>query len=462
MKLIEQFKETILKHQLWSKEAKVLVAVSGGVDSIVLLDLLHHLPTACRPSEVGIAHVNHHTRPETEQEERAIRALAKQYGYPIYVKQWQQGAHVHKNFEQAARAVRYEFFTSVMQSEGYTHLLTAHHQNDQAETVMMKLIRGGLLEEKRGMLLQREFNGGQLVRPLLGIPKQELYRYAAEHQLVYFEDASNQENDYARNRMRNQILPQLEVENSRASEHIADFSEELTGLLEVVAPMIEQLKAECVSTVDRGIQIQLDKLQKQPLALQKLLISECLKELYNQGEGFKKEYVEQIMALAKSDHPNLTIDLKANWQASRRYQNLYLLQQTPNVEVVEESLTLNLGQWVQLSDSEQLGVFEVGQVTPLKPEDKVIAVEQAHVQSPFTVRHRQNGDRMSYKGGEGTKKLKDIFINKKVPLAERDLAWVVEDNTGNILWLIHYQECQLSNDRITDKINYIFVYRQLI
>lgn len=459
MTFLQKFQTTIKHHNLWSQEDRVLIAVSGGVDSMVLLHAVEHLPEELQPSQIGIVHINHHTRPETESEEQAVRTLADYYELPIYVKQWTQGSQVSINFEQVARDMRYEFFEEVMSEHDYTVLLTAHHRDDQAETVLMKLIRGGLLQEKVGIPVKRKFVNKEISRPLLNITKDELYQYASDNKVTYFEDSSNQEHDHTRNRVRHRIIPLLEEENSQASKHLADFSNELDDLMSVVKPIVKDKASQIATYQPDEVTIQIEQLLKLPGALAKLVLTEILKRIFDEQKAFKKKYVRTILDWLEESTPNSTLDLSDPWICIRQYDQLII---TKEQEVVDqnEQYTVKLNEWVTLSDNEQFGVFHIDSVL-LEQHDLVMSIPKDALRPPFTVRHRQNGDRMSYKGGDGTKKLKDIFIDQKVSKIKRDKAWVVEDDTNEIQWLIGYQESQLSNDLITDKINYIFVYRQL-
>lgn len=461
MSLSRNFQSNILKHQLWSPADHLLVAVSGGVDSMVLFDLLTHLPESYKPQSIGIAHINHHTRPETDQEEAAVRQVAKANDCPIYVKNWEQGAQIDQAFEQKARDMRYNFFHQVMKDYGYTVLITAHHQDDQAETVLMKLIRGGLLEEKLGMVFKRRFYVGHLVRPLLNVSKADLYYYAKENSVLYFEDSSNKTNHYMRNRIRNEVIPQLELENSQAQKHLAEFSNDLSDLIQVAQPYVHKLKRE-IAEVDlsdnKGL-VDLQAFNKHNHASQRLILTSLFKDLFRDNKGFKKAYVETILNWLESDSPNSSLTLADGWLCRRDYDRLIISkEQVPQTDSTAR-FTLGMNEWVSLNDQEQIGLFDLNAVR-LGPKDLMMSMPKEDLKPPFTIRHRQAGDRMTYKGGKGTKKIKDIFINKKVPKIMRDQAWIVQDSQEEILWLVGFQESQLSNDLITDKINYIFVYRQ--
>lgn len=467
MNLERHLQDNITKHQLWTPQDRLLIAVSGGVDSMVLFDLINHLPKNLMPGSVGIAHINHHTRPETASEEEGVRQLAAKVQCPIYVKDWTQGGQVESAFEQTARDMRYDFFEEVMKQEGYNVLVTAHHQDDQAETVLMKLIRGGLIDEKVGMTFKRDFRGNQLVRPMLNIAKADLYQYAGDRDLPYFEDSTNDSNLYMRNRIRRQVIPVLEEENAQAQEHLAEFSDDLADLLRTVQPLVNQLtdKLAQVQEANQLMTIQIDELNDFERPVRRVLMTALLKEVGRMDSdfNFKKVYVQAILDWLEAGSPNSSLDLAQGWTCQRDYNTLVISKDQSQVSQpvdLEATFFIQMNEWVDLEDGSQIGLFDIDQVM-LNQGDLVMSVPKEDLHEPLTVRHRQDGDRMTYKGGSGRKKIKDIFINQKVSKDLRDQAWLVEDSQGEILWLIGYQKSRLSNDLITDKINYIFVFRQI-
>ncbi|MDN6162385.1 MAG: tRNA lysidine(34) synthetase TilS, partial [Atopostipes sp.] len=184
---------------------KVLLAVSGGVDSVVLLDLMNKIPSSKKP-QIAIAHVNHHLRNESNSEEKFVKELAQKYSFPFYSHQWLKKDHPNSGIEKAARNERYNFFKTIMDEYKISYLMTGHHLDDQIETILMRLIRGASLEQLLGIKFKQSFSikekEGYLIRPLLNYSKKEIYEYAKSHQLNYIEDQSNKNKEYTRNRFR--------------------------------------------------------------------------------------------------------------------------------------------------------------------------------------------------------------------------------------------------------------------
>lgn len=167
----QAFQNLIKEQQFWQPAEKVVVATSTGVDSMVLLQLLTQLPMGLKPTII-VAHVNHELRAESTTEETYLRQYCEQQQLTLKVAHWPANAHPTTGIEAAARQFRYHFFESVMQTTGAKVLLTAHHGDDQLETLVMKLIRSGELHEMRGIQVSRPFGPGQLVRHYFHLVKQ--------------------------------------------------------------------------------------------------------------------------------------------------------------------------------------------------------------------------------------------------------------------------------------------------
>ncbi|MBP2966687.1 tRNA lysidine(34) synthetase TilS, partial [Acinetobacter baumannii] len=186
MSLRERFNKYVTKMKWWSSEDEVLVAVSAGVDSIVLLHLLCMLPKEIKP-KLRVVHVNHQLREVSKQESEFVEAVCASLDISFYQSVWEEGPQIKNNIELAAREHRYSFFSKVMIEENIPTLLTAHHQDDQVETFLMRLTTGGRLSSLVGIEEKREFANGQLIRPLLIFKKEELYQFANDHSISFYE-----------------------------------------------------------------------------------------------------------------------------------------------------------------------------------------------------------------------------------------------------------------------------------
>lgn len=456
----QAFEKKLHKHNVLYPGQSILLAVSGGVDSVVLLHLMQKLVDTY-PLKLSIAHVNHQLRPEADAEEQFVRELAEIYGIPIYVYRWEKSMHPKSGFEEAARHVRYQFFKKTMNEHGADTLMTGHHQDDQVETILMKLTRGSSLEQLTGIEFAQPFHQGQLIRPLLSFTKKDIYLFADEWHLKHVEDETNQTLDYSRNRFRNRIIPLLKEENKQLNTHIEQFAKDITDALEISKqPIQEAYDALVVADEDTWIFSYKDLFELGE-AMQRAVLQTVLENLYTQANvSYKTTYIELIREWLSTGEVNTQLDLLGGFTVNKGYQQVVFSKvetQESSTKAAEQHLLKQLNQWVELSSTESIGLFEYeGEEVG---DDLVFQAGQ--ISLPLTIRHRKPGDRMSYAGLAGTKKIKDIFIDEKTPIDKRDEAWLVEDNSGKILWLIPYRKMYLLSDVETDKLTYILKYKTL-
>lgn len=460
-----QFKKILERYDLLKNDKKVIIAVSGGVDSMVLLHLMQSISEDRRP-EIIVAHINHKLRPESIQEEVLVRELAKRYGLECHSHIWLESEHPSSGIEEAARNVRYTFLKEVMAKTAAHIVMTAHHQDDQVETILMKLVRGSSLQQMTGIEEAQSFGQGQLMRPLLSFMKEELYAYAETNSLAYIEDQSNQTLDYTRNRFRNAIIPLLKEENQQFNTHINQFKMDLEDLLTIASAPIDKSFIELVTIEHGQIAFHQEDLEAFDEPMQRALLRKVLDTIYkDKEEPYKANYVFLIQNWLREAQGHSHLQLTGGVTIEKSYQDITLYQSTDTTDDPNDlSLTISLDDTRQkrslsATESIELNTISREELADLVADDPSYLVFQADaVRFPLTIRHRLPGDRMQYQGLGGTKKIKDIFIDEKTPLKDRDKAWIVEDATGQILWLISYRKMYLLSQLETDKLTYILKY----
>jgi len=463
MSLYNQFENHVSTRFKWTNNEPIVVAVSGGVDSIVLLDLLARLPRHLKPKCI-IAHINHHLRAESDEEEQFVRQLAAKEGLSICVHHWEKKDHPISGIEEAARHVRYRFFNQVAQEMGAQYILTAHHQNDQVETIMMKWVRGSSLEELTGIKEVRRSGEHSILRPLLPFSKAQLIRHAKMNELNWVEDTSNQSMTFSRNRFRNSSIPLMKEENQAVEENVIRISNEISEWLDIITPCIEAEVKRTTSITTESLTLDIPHWLSLNEALRKRVLTKALILWNPDGKLLvKQKHIELINDWLKESKPNASIDLSNGLIAQRSYDTCSIVQKVQSQQaglLVEGKLINQLNTWVRLSKNEKIGLFTLSAYEKMTLKNTETLFLGNEVALPLNIRHRKNGDRMTVKGLNGTKKLKSIFIDDKVPLQERNQAWVVEDDEGTIIWVIGYRESSLSLDPITDTIIYVLVYEQ--
>lgn len=452
----------------FDQKQKVVLAVSGGVDSIVLFHLMREFSKE-NDVEIVVAHVNHQLRDEADAEEEFVKKLVETYKIPFYVHRWLKKDQPQTGTEEAARNMRYQFFKEVMNQTDASILMTAHHQDDQVETILMKLTRGSTLEQITGIERVQPFHKGYLVRPLLSFSKETIYDYAHRMNLHYKEDLTNQELLFSRNRFRNQIIPLLKEENRQFNEHVEQFSSDLRDVLQIAKGPIEEAYKNVVKEDKGTYAFQIEDFYQLPPPLQRAMLKLLLENLYKKTtEDYKTTYIQLIIDWLKDTEGHSKLHLTADMEVKKSYNNITFKKRTAETSQSGSKAVFTLtesNETIQLSENETLSIRRL-EKKPMEMQDEknedavdylILPVRKDLF--PLTIRHRQPGDRMSYQGLKGSKKIKDIFIDEKVPLEERENVWLVEDKKGRILWLIGFRKMYLLSDKETDKLTYILKYK---
>lgn len=380
--------------QYFAQHEKILVAVSGGVDSMNLLHFLHTYQKKLN-LELGIAHVNYGQRLASVEEEAYLRSWAQREGLPIHV------SHFSGQFsEEAARDFRYAFFKRLMVEQGYTAVVTAHHADDQAETVMMRLLRGSRLRHLTGIREVRPLGSGQLIRPFLAFAKADLL------DIFHFEDISNQSDLYLRNRIRRTYLPLLEQENPNIKQHLQDVSHETTLLFEALSDLTRQDNIEDCFLFQ----------QKTP-AVQYFLLQDYL-ERFADLPLSKKQFICLLDQL-RSDR-DYHYHLKAGY---------YVIKQAGHFEIRKETEQITLDDPVLLPYQ---GEIQFANYDWTWSADTSLSGLPVFSQLPIRLRYRRVGDILDF--GHFHKKLRRWFIDEKIPKNERAKA-IVGEQEGKIIFV---------------------------
>ena len=419
--MLEKIRQFIEDQQLFSLTADpLLVAVSGGQDSVVLLDALHRLGVP-----LAVAHCHFGLRgDEADADEQFVRKLAKQYAAPYFVEFFQTKAFAEQegiSTQMAARALRYAWFEQVRRREGLAYVATAHHQRDAAETMLLNLTHGTGLAGLHGIPAKN----GHLVRPLLPVDKPALFDYLVENGLAWREDASNDSPVYQRNRLRLEVLPVLRDINPNLDRTLQITAERVGGAEEIVRRYVADTAAEAQRTEAEITYLRIDTLRK--TAATALVLHELLRPF-----GFSYLVTKDIVAAfgAESgrqfDSPThrLVKDREQLVITPRRLESFG----THQVAAGQETLKID-GLHLRLALHEAAG-FAIGRAK------NQAALDADKLKFPLTVRRWQEGDWFMPIGLKGKKKLSDFLIDQKIPLNLKDDVRVLTSADGKIAWVI--------------------------
>jgi len=452
---------TLQRYRLTGPADRIAIAISGGPDSVALTWLLHDLEQrgATRPI-AGLIHVNHLLRgADADADEAFCRALADRLGVPCEVTQVDVAAAAResgRSIEATARDVRYAFFEEGADRIGATVVATGHTLDDQAETVLMRVLRGAGARGLSGIRPRL----GRFIRPLIDCRKADLRRYLDERGEAFREDLSNVDLSIARNRVRHELMPvvrRVAPGADRALARLARLAADDEAWLTRAA--IENRVAVVLS--DKGRVRELDAVELGTLApaLSRRLIRELAAEIT--PAALTAQHLEAVVDLAASDGPEGQVDLPG-LTVRRSGRTLLLTVAGPNGRA--DRRDRRPGGWaswpvrplavpgrVDLGEAGRVIVatlVEAASVGPTAGEGADRAVLQAGaVTLPLAVRNRRPGDRFRPLGAPGRRKLQDLFVDRKVPRAQRDAVPVVVDADGRIVWVAGVamaEECRVT------------------
>jgi tRNA(Ile)-lysidine synthase len=415
-----RFNKYISANALFDKSTKVLAAVSGGVDSVVLVELLKRAGM-----DFGIAHCNFQLRDdESEADEAFVKRLAKDCGVAFHVKRFETSEYARKgklSVQMAARALRYDWFEKVRLKDDYGVIATAHHLDDSVETFFLNLVRGTGIRGLSGI----EPKNGNVVRPLLFAKKDDIITYASQANLTFREDASNVEDKYNRNFIRHNVIPQLEKLNPAFVESMQETMGRLAVCKEIYQQAILELKADIV---EEGATVKLNIAKLNALSSLNHILFELISKY-----GFTSSDVSDIAAALDGAPGKRFFSGSHRLIKDRDYLLIDPIDRNISEVVTIEEGTTNISKPIALT-------FELrardGLVIPRS--DRKACLDHAKLKYPLTLRNWTEGDSMQPLGMVGRKKLSDIFIDQKIPLNEKENIFVLESE-GEIAWVVGHK-----------------------
>lgn len=446
--MINRVTSFINKHHLLSKNTTVLVGVSGGPDSMALLHFLRSIRKEWNLRIIAIG-LDHQLRGEASLADLHyvrgvcldwnIKFIETSIDVPSYKQDKQLGTEI------AAREVRYHFFAQQMRYFQADYLALGHHGDDQVETMLMGLVRAASSSAFSGIPIKRRFATGEIIRPLLSVTKTIIETYCQENQITPRIDPTNNETIYTRNYFRKEVVPLLKKKNRNIHttvQHLSETIHEDELFLQAEAKKalkdIVQLDSESKTAT-----LKIDQYKSHPRALQRRIFHLILNYLYEElPKDLSYIHEEYLFSLIESKKSNARIDFPSQLKLEKSYGNLTFYFQNRQPYPITYHRILGIPGEVELPDGSIVKANFVENMFVENEYSYFCDVKQ--VELPLHIRTRRPGDRMRWKGLNGSKKLKDIFIDVKAPLKDRDKWPIVVDNKGEILWLIGLKKNQPS------------------
>lgn len=415
----------------------VLVCVSGGPDSVCLLHLLIRFRKKLGLGNIGVAHVNYGTRgEESDEDERFVRSLCDFLGVPVFVKKLtgRESSFLKKgNFQERARVVRYKFFREISSGKSFTKIATAHTRDDQAETVLMRFLSGSGIAGLKGIPPVTEEG---FIRPLIEISKEEVIGFLDEEGLSYRIDRTNLEGLYERNRFRNEVIPLLEeVTGKDVRAILAREAQIFRQVDELLNELVGKGTKECFkgqNVIDVGC------FSRNPELVRKSILQVFIRE--NTGREPASKTLERADELLTRDFPSFCLSLPGGFVLTRDYGEAKIVPGRA-LEGREFEIAVDGPGLVELGEGRgalRISVEERGNVERvlgrIMRDRNVAAFEYREGFFPLTLRSFRPGDRIVPFGRKTAKKLKSIFIERRVPReVRREIPIVI--SSGEIIWV---------------------------
>ena len=434
----ELVRETIEKYDLIDRFDKVVIGVSGGHDSMTLLYVLYSLKEELE-FDIAVAHINHGIRgKEADADEEYVRGISKELGLEFYSYKANMDEYAREyklTSEEAGREIRYDFFRRTLKEANARKIAVAHNKDDQAETLLMRFMRGTGIDGLRGM----EFKARDIIRPILAVERSKIEKYCEDMNIDPRIDKTNAMPIYGRNKVRLELIPYIEdTFNSAIINTLSRTSEIMKTdsdfLMEYTKNQYEKfLKKTSKSSVV------LNTLGVKSLheSIKTRVIRHAIEVLNTNLKGIEKKHIEDILDLIKKNETGKQINIINNIVVRISYEDLIIEK---NIEAKDIRFKENIDEngtvvIEELASKIKASIYSKEDVNIDFNNKLVKCFDYDNIKSVIYVRNRKNGDRFSPFGMKGSKKLKDFFIDEKIPKEERDKIPLVLDGE-EIIWVV--------------------------
>ena len=418
----------------------IIIGVSAGPDSMALL----HMAMTNTNKKIVCAHINHNIRSVSDEESIFLKTYCLNNN--IIFECMKIDTYSEFNFEAEARKKRYKFYEKIMNKYHSHTLLLAHHGDDLVETIVMKIIRGSNIEGYAGIKTYSRQNQYTIIRPLLNLTKKDIIKYNKENNIKYYIDKTNGDTTYTRNRIRKNILPVLKKENADIHLKFLKYSETLQEYYNY----IEDITKEKIEKTYKNNTIDINNFNSEHPFMKKNIIFYILSNIYNDRANIiKDKHIENIIKLTINNKPNLIINLPEKYIAKKEYNYIYF----------EKAKSADKNYKILLKNQCKINNTVIKKIDNIDTDNNnVCRLNSNNIKLPLYLRNRKNGDCISLLGTDGSKKLKDIFIDEKMPLNERNNYPLLTDANDNILWIPNIKKSKycVKKDKIYDIILYSY------
>ncbi|MGM0438432.1 MAG: tRNA lysidine(34) synthetase TilS [Bacillota bacterium] len=445
MKVYDKFKNFINKEELIFEKDRILLGVSGGPDSLTMLNLFLKLSSE-KNIEIAVFHLNHLFREEAKEEAQFVKKICSNYNIDFYLEEFDVSDFAEKNSlssEQAARKIRLDFLFSYIEDLDFDKISLAHNKDDLVETVFLNMFRGCSLSGLSGIEPKSYIGKYKIIHPLLSISRDEIEGYCKKENLNPRYDKSNEETIYTRNKIRHNIIPYIEKE---INPSLKDVIKRMAGIVKEEDDYLEELAKQNFSNIvieEKNDEIILDfnKFDSLDEVIKRRIIFNTIYKLKEVKADIYLKHYREIKKLFTSNSTNKMIDLPDKIKVKRLYEKLIIKRGKFEEKTQYYSKKFGLGSTVELPHnyklkSEKVKIYEGWEKDATKNKNCLIDFDE--INFPLKIRNRRPGDRFVPLGLNGSKKIKDYFIDKKIKKSKRDKIPLVVDKNGLIIWIVGY------------------------
>jgi tRNA(Ile)-lysidine synthase len=430
--IVQKVTKTIVQEKLIGNNDKVLLGISGGIDSTALLFVLLEIQKTI-DFELGLAHINHMLRSkESERDERFVKKLAGRLRLPLYIKRVDiKKIAVEKglSIQHAGREARYHFFNEVITQYGYDKIAIAHNLDDQIETMLLRALKGTGLRGLSAIPIKRN----EIIRPFLNTYRTDISVYASHHSMLFVEDSSNDKIVYERNFLRKEIFPVMEKLNPLFKEKLSFLLKDLTYIDHLFEEKSKSFLKKHQKNKAGDISLDVLSLNKIDDETKFRVISDIIASLEPAFVPLR-EHIHQIKNILSAKKPNLVATLPNGIKIKKIYDHL-LFTKKPLSSPIQETFLLSMGKNVLKPFALNLHLSQPRKIVRVFSKNNNIALFDSEKLGNLTIRTFINGDTFIPLGMKGKMKLKDFFISSKIPKEERrTIPLLLSDN--DIIWVL--------------------------
>ena len=408
-----------------NKGDHLVLSVSGGLDSMVLLDYLYRTKDS-QELTLYVAHIDHKKRQTSSKDAEFVKSICNSLDIPFYL--YELDDEDYDNFHDFAHKKRYDFLYDIAKKVKADKVVLAHHQDDLAETILMRIIRGSSFEGYRGMLEKANYKDLAIIRPFLNTPKKTLMAYQKEYKVKYREDESNQKDIYTRNRYRHNIMPILKEENPKYLDKFSQFSDYQNKAYKLIEFNAKKFFDQLSINIER-VDTDIEAFKKQFDIIQIEVIKMIINHITCNTLELSYQNILDIIDLLKNDKPNVFYEHTNQLYIYKKYNKLSFQTYPENIDDYKYSFN-DFGKY-SINNRFDVNISKKAN----KNYDYIyeLCYNNLDLVFPITIRNRRPGDRLDIQ--IGTKKLKDFFIDNKVPMEDRNQLPIIINKNSEILYI---------------------------